>query len=138
MSAAEHEHHEEAPHRAAIDCPKCRTMMKRVTIDGVEVDRCQGCGGLWLDLGEKDALMKKRIHVKQADPARPVHHGRQEAKTIMHCPRDKSRLIRMHDAEQRHIEFESCSVCGGVFLDPGELTDLSTLSVGEWLRTFIG
>lgn len=132
------EHHDEAHHGKSIDCPKCHTMMKRVTIDGIDVDRCQGCGGLWLDLGEKESLLKKREHVKQADPTRPSHHGRNEEKAVMHCPRDRSRLVRQQDAAQRHIAFESCSVCGGVFLDPGELTDLSKLNLREWLRTFIG
>lgn len=123
---------------STIDCPKCRTMMKRVTVDGVVVDRCQGCGGLWLDLGEKEALLSSREQVKQADPTRPAHHGRNDERAVMICPRDHSRLVHQRDAEQRHIAFESCSVCGGVFLDPGELTDLSRLNLREWLRTFLG
>ena len=33
-------------------------------------------------------------------------------------------MIRMVDPVQRHIWFEACTACNGVFLDAGEFRDL--------------
>lgn len=34
-------------------------VMERVEIDQVELDRCPDCGGVWLDPGELEILMKR-------------------------------------------------------------------------------
>lgn len=36
----------------AMRCPKCRSDMQPVNYEGVEVDRCGSCQGLWFDAGE--------------------------------------------------------------------------------------
>jgi Zn-finger nucleic acid-binding protein len=42
-----------------ISCPRCGGAM-RVHIEGsVEVDACASCNGVWLDLGEEEALKAK-------------------------------------------------------------------------------
>lgn len=39
-------------------CPKCSTRLRQATVRGVQVDECPGCGGLWLDKGELEAIAK--------------------------------------------------------------------------------
>lgn len=40
--------------------PSCDNVaMDRVTVDSVEIDQCPKCGGMWLDPGELDLLMKR-------------------------------------------------------------------------------
>ena len=41
-------------------CPKCGHELREETIDGVQVDRCSFCEGLYLDAGELDKLMLQR------------------------------------------------------------------------------
>lgn len=53
------------------------------------------------------------------------------------CPIDGSRLIRMVNHLQPHVQFESCKVCGCVFLDAGELRDLASYTLLERLRKLI-
>ncbi|MEP7384705.1 MAG: zf-TFIIB domain-containing protein [Gemmatimonadota bacterium] len=36
-------------------CSACRVSLTVVVLDGIEIDRCEDCGGIWLDLGEVDA-----------------------------------------------------------------------------------
>lgn len=114
-----------------IDCPKCRAPMKHVRVGEVLVDRCYACSGLWLDALEKEKLIADRQSVAAADaptgPHTTVTRGR------LHCPRDKSQLIEVRDPRQPHVCFESCTVCGGVFLDAGELKDLSERTLRERL-----
>jgi hypothetical protein len=39
-------------------CPKCGMELKEIALKGVQVDRCFGCNGLWLDEGELEKLGK--------------------------------------------------------------------------------
>ena len=39
-----------------IKCPRCGSDMNEVAIEHVKVDRCTGCGGVFLDKGELEIL----------------------------------------------------------------------------------
>jgi hypothetical protein len=41
-----------------MKCPKCGADLVTESFHGVQVDRCPECGGVWLDHGELDQLMK--------------------------------------------------------------------------------
>lgn len=45
-------------------CPICRLKLSIERIDGIEIDRCRQCGGVWLDAGEYEAarLRLQRQH----------------------------------------------------------------------------
>lgn len=43
-----------------LKCPKCGHDMKQKTIDGVEVDQCTTCEGIFFDKGEMDTVLLKR------------------------------------------------------------------------------
>ena len=47
------------------------------------------------------------------------------------CPRGSGDMMRVVDLQQTHIWYETCGSCNGLFLDAGELRDLSTVSAGE-------
>jgi len=125
------------PDADPIACPKCHVRMDRLDAKGVEVDRCVKCGGIWLDQGELDVLMKTRGGVKDAvaglDTGPAVDAAKRHAITPVKCPRDSSRLITMVDVKQTHIQYEACTVCGGIFMDCGELKDLSQFTLRERL-----
>ncbi len=42
-----------------MKCPKCGMQLEEVTLGDVRIDKCFGCGGLWLDEGELEAIRKK-------------------------------------------------------------------------------
>lgn len=110
--------------------------MDHLGVGEVIVDRCQSCAGLWLDALEKEKLLRHRKDVRAADAGASIPRPH-PAPAVMLCPRDSSRMIRMVDADQPHVGFESCTVCGGVFLDAGELTDLSEVTLREWVRRVV-
>ena len=37
-------------------CPKCGGQLKEVEFHHMKIDRCQDCGGIWLDKGEMEML----------------------------------------------------------------------------------
>ena len=41
---------------AVVHCPKCDGSLKEVTYEGVAIDRCEKCNGIWLDAGELERL----------------------------------------------------------------------------------
>lgn len=41
-----------------IECPKCFSEMRRIERSGVVIDRCTGCGGIFLDRGELEQLVQ--------------------------------------------------------------------------------
>jgi len=45
-----------------MHCPKCVQTMTTVTLTGVEVEICPGCGGMYLDQGELERLTQGAKH----------------------------------------------------------------------------
>ena len=43
-----------------MQCPKCNAKMEKVVFEGVEVDRCTSCRGIWFDFGEQKQLRDKK------------------------------------------------------------------------------
>ena len=56
MSAEEQE---KAKAASALRCPKCDGTLEGVITEGVEIDVCNTCGGVWLDAGELEQLSKR-------------------------------------------------------------------------------
>ena len=43
---------------ADLACPKCRGKLEAYTFLGVVLDRCGTCGGIWMDRGELETVLK--------------------------------------------------------------------------------
>lgn len=56
----------------AMVCPKCRGVMTSYERNGVVVDQCQECRGIFLDRGELERLVEAEsaYHRPAAEPAR--------------------------------------------------------------------
>jgi len=50
-------------------CPKCQNDMVAIEYEGVEVDRCKSCQGIWFDVGESDWLRDDVSAVAESEPA---------------------------------------------------------------------
>lgn len=133
-----HKDTEPDPHAPMIDCPKCGTHMARYTSGSLHIDRCTTCSGLWLDAMELGRLLTDPAEVARLDKVRHAASALRNTVRKITCPRDHSPLIAVSDPAQPHVHYEQCSVCGGVFLDSGELKDLSELTLRERLRSLLG
>ena len=40
-----------------MDCPRCKSSLTTRTTEGIEIDVCEKCGGVWLDKGELGKLV---------------------------------------------------------------------------------
>ncbi len=53
------------------------------------------------------------------------------------CPHGHGRLEHQQDAAQKHIGYEICPTCRGIFLDAGEFTDLKHHTPLDRLKSLI-
>lgn len=44
---------------ADIQCPKCPGKLGTYSFEGFLLDRCPACGGVWMDKGELEGVLKK-------------------------------------------------------------------------------
>lgn len=44
---------------SSMSCPRCDGTLKPNSFEGVEIDTCEKCGGVWLDSGELEQLTKR-------------------------------------------------------------------------------
>lgn len=42
-----------------LHCPKCPGLLETYTFQGFVLDRCQNCGGVWMDNGELEGIIRK-------------------------------------------------------------------------------
>lgn len=104
-----------------LDCPKCGGSLTPVTYQGVEIDRCQQCGGMWFDSLEAETL--KRLSgsevLDKGNIASTSSQGDRHESEIV-CPRCQEPMMGMLDIDKYSIWYEKCLNCEGVWLDAGE------------------
>jgi uncharacterized protein with PIN domain len=44
---------------SSMNCPRCDGKLETSSFEGVEIDTCDKCGGVWLDSGELEQLTKR-------------------------------------------------------------------------------
>jgi uncharacterized protein len=49
-----------------LKCPKCGHDMKAQDLQGVEVDRCSHCEGVFFDAGEFESIFTKRVEERRS------------------------------------------------------------------------
>ncbi|MDH3615963.1 MAG: MFS transporter [Gammaproteobacteria bacterium] len=117
----------------AMRCPKCRADMEQIDVEGIEVDRCTICNGIWFDAGEMDLLKNKQAAA--AIDIGDAKTGKQSnAIDSYQCPRCSGAMIKVVDPRQTHIWYETCSSCHGSYLDAGELRDLSNVTIADFFK----
>jgi Zn-finger nucleic acid-binding protein len=120
----------------AMRCPKCRSDMVMIDVQGTEVDRCENCNGLWFDAGEVEALRSKETAA--IIDTGSVRQGKEfNAVDDYRCPRCGGEMCRRVDEQQRHIRYESCVGCGGSFFDAVEFLDLSQLTLSDFFKRWV-
>ena len=102
-----------------MKCPKCELEMQRSTYQGVEVDRCSTCNGIFLDQGEVEHVLNQGI--TPLIESGVVHEAAKKADlkpaTCHTCERPMQPMRGL-----ANVLFDYCITCRGMFLDAGELS----------------
>jgi Zn-finger nucleic acid-binding protein len=66
-----------------MNCPVCKIELKIAERQGIEIDFCPQCRGVWLDRGELDKIIERSILVpleegRDSDDRRDIRHHRDD------------------------------------------------------------
>ncbi len=101
-------------------CPVCGIDMltEEIKLKGpsIVIDHCPACGGIWLDKGELNRMLRSRV------PERLINGRGGLAKWGKQvCPRCQGKMEIKFIMD---IELDECTKCKGIWLDHGELEAL--------------
>jgi Zn-finger nucleic acid-binding protein len=100
-----------------IECPRCNLKMKQILISKHEheimVDRCDQCDGYWFDRTELEKVLDEESKVL----ALPFNDSPEDDANFR-CPRCEG---IMETKKLYDIKVDLCLICGGIWLDKGEL-----------------
>lgn len=116
-----------------MQCPKCNSEMEKVSFATHEIDRCTGCKGLWFDMLEHEDL-KKIAGSETIDIGDPEEGKKHNDQFKVLCPKCHIPMVKMVDMNQRHIWYETCHTCFGVFFDAGEFRDYKEESFLDYFK----
>ena len=116
-----------------MDCPRCSSEIKREKYKGIEVDKCVGCEGMWLDYSELDQLedtVMDADELKGSTVTRSVEGG-------LPCPRCQGAMLQFR-YRFSELWLDVCESEHGFWLDKGEekrVLELMELRVGDLNRS---
>lgn len=106
-----------------MNCPKCRCAMHEMILEGVEVDFCSSCKGLWFD---KDEIA---FTAELSEDIPDISEVRKNArKTDDECPRCGIKLEEMKFVQAQDLLIDRCPQCQGIWLDSGEFLKLEKIA----------
>jgi Zn-finger nucleic acid-binding protein len=73
-----------------MECPNCKVTLLMTVRDGVEIDYCPQCRGIWLDKGELDKLLEKGRQFQQPTQ-QTLEYNREESQPQAHKPHQPKR-----------------------------------------------
>ena len=103
-------------------CPGCKQPMIVLEIEGIEIDHCIACGGVWLDGGELELLLdaadsKNRLMAELAG-------GLEGKERSLRCPNCTKKMQKINYGKERKVLLDKCPQDHGLWFDKGELNDV--------------
>lgn len=101
-----------------MECPKCQAHLKKVpTKQGVIVDYCPSCQGVWLDEGEIFMFSKKPKWMAEV-----LGKGLLNAHPSQRrCPRCNTNNMLEGGFFEDKLQIDQCQTCKGLWFDDGEM-----------------
>ena len=126
-----------------MNCPRCRTELQHQTLDGVEIEECRECQGIWLDAERLRRLKDSADPDLQWMDFDLWNHADQFhiAERPVECPICATALVAIEYGDTG-VEIDYCNGCRGVWLDADEFgkiiahlsDDLLATRSSEYLR----
>jgi Zn-finger nucleic acid-binding protein len=98
-----------------MDCPRCESQLLSESFDGITVDRCMGCRGMWLDPGELDQMEDAAFD--QVELKGSVMY--RSFQGVLYCPKCGDSMHAFH-YRAYDLELDFCINEEGILLDGGE------------------
>jgi Zn-finger nucleic acid-binding protein len=109
--------------------------MELLSYGGVEIDRCTGCGGIWMDAIEPERLRaiagSERIDIGNAQRGAAMNKVEE-----VDCPRCNKAMVRRPGPGG--LELDECPRCHGTYFDAGEFRSFKSMSLDDLLKSLRG
>ena len=114
------------------ECPHCNITLTETGYEGIDVDVCDGCGGIWLDGGELEEILKRRekkFSKSEIAAAKPTGKPSSEEELVpqLRCPLCDDLMERHDFSYTSGVVIDRCARGHGIWLDKGELEKLQVL-----------
>lgn len=109
-------------------CPHCQTVMNREIYEGLELDRCEACAGVWVTQPYFGLIVRRKIErftpevIAQARRMVSAHNVPDvESARLLFCPECGEKLATFLYNYNSGIVLSRCYRGHGLYLDHGEL-----------------
>ena len=91
-----------------MNCPKCEAdTLGEFSVQGVAVDRCASCAGIWFDAHELSQLLAEEA--RHVASLRRGHVKDEVEGKRGKCPRDGSELLRVYSSIDRSVILDAAN-----------------------------
>ena len=118
-------------------CPNCRSSLRTIQYEGLDVETCQSCGGEWLDDGELGKIVQLReVRFSEAERRAIVQStsikgvALEDVDRDLRCPKCGGTTDPVNYGGDSGIIIDRCESCRGVWLDGQELENIQQLVEG--------
>jgi hypothetical protein len=115
------------PKERIMNCPRCNTNCRTEIYEGVEIDRCESCSGVWLDYEEIITILKER-EVKFSEEEIEAMKSRigqgmpdAEGQHQVLCPKCDENMRTVNYQANTGVIIDRCPKNCGLWFDQGEL-----------------
>ena len=67
--------HGTPPQQATLRCPRCEGVMRTYNRNGIQIEQCETCRGIFLDFGELESLTRLESQFMQPPPPAQPYAG---------------------------------------------------------------
>ncbi len=106
-----------------MNCPKCKTAIHEMRLEGVDFDFCSSCKGMWFDRDELAFMMELKKDIPYIEKIKEA-----AKRTAYDCPRCGQKLEELKFDSLHNLLFDRCLSCHGIWLDKGELAKAENIS----------
>ncbi|MDD5719932.1 MAG: zf-TFIIB domain-containing protein [Candidatus Krumholzibacteria bacterium] len=111
-----------------MNCPACKSQMFVMEYDGLELDHCPACAGVWFDGGELALLFADAEDQAHPELVPGVLAGLPQAASAerkRRCPMCRRSMRKVNIGPRRRVLVDACVRGHGLFFDRGEVADLA-------------
>jgi Zn-finger nucleic acid-binding protein len=108
-----------------LNCPGCDYPLIVLEVEGVEIDHCLACGGVWLDAGELELLLADAANKDEL--MRSLEADVQGKEKKVRCPICRKQLQKVDYGTGKKVRLDKCPNNDGLWFDRGELLDVMNM-----------
>lgn len=110
-------------------CPDCQSPLQAKGYEGVTIDVCAACAGIFFDEGEVAQVMAKGLSAMEELDAEIAPAGSIELSTSIEptkgvarkCPNCSTGMDKFRYMYSSDVVLDECKKCGGIWVEDGEL-----------------